>query len=197
MKIVKPIIYAIVLVFALTGVYYMYQIFSPPKGKEEVNAVVVLDRVEKVMKFVTVEGNFSEIYDYRHHVFADIWPFRKKALVRVKARVLIGYDLEKTSIHVDEATRTVRLDGALRPEILSIEHDLDYYNFENGLFNLITNRDITEMGARAKEFIEEKARESDLFMQAEQQKTEVLELLRLSLEASGWQLVVEERPFLQ
>lgn len=179
------------------GLYHLYKTFSPPKGKEVVSSVVVLDRVEKVMKLVTVEGNFSEIYDYKHHIFADIWPFRKKALVRVKARVMVGYDFESVTIDVDEENKTIVLKGPLQPEILSIEHDLDYYNFENGLFNLITNRDITEMGARAKEFIEDKARESDLFKQAEEQKNDILELLELSLEASGWTLQVSETIFLQ
>jgi hypothetical protein len=169
---------------------------SPPKSKEEVSAVVVLERVEKVLKLVTVEGNFSEIYDYQHHVFADIWPFRKKALIRVKARVMVGYDLEKATISVDEATKTVLISGDLQPEILSIEHDLDYYNFENGLFNVITNRDITDMGVRAKAFIEEKAKESDLFRQAEAQKQDMFDFLKLSLASSGWTLKINSPAFL-
>lgn len=188
MKYIKIALFILLFVLSLVGVYHLYDMFSPPKGKEEVSSVIIMERVEKVLKLVTVEGNFSEIYDYKHHIFADIWPLRKKALVRVKARVMVGYDFEKTKFEVDEQSRTITLIGELKPEILSIEHDLDYYNFENGLFNMITNRDITEMGKRAKEFIEEKAMESDLFEQAEQQKNDVLDLLRLSLEASGWKL---------
>ena len=44
------------------------------------------------------------------------------------------------------------------------------------------------MSARAKDFIEEKALESDLFDQAEEQRKELLDLLAFSLEASGWTL---------
>ena len=147
-----------------------------------------MDRVEKVFKLIAVEGNFSEIYNYKHHYFADMWPFRKQALIRVTARVMVGYDLEDLRINVDEDQRTVTIMGNMEPQILSIEDDMNYYNFENGLFNVITNQDITDMSARAKDFIEEKALESDLFDQAEEQRKELLDLLAFSLEASGWTL---------
>ena len=181
---------------AAIGVFSMYRYWSDWGPKKEVEAAVLLDRVEKVMKLVTVEGSFSEIYDYKHHVVADIWPFRKKALVRVNAKVLVGYDFERVNIQLDHDQRTIRITNLPPPEILSIEHDMDYYNFENGLFNMITNKDITEMGFEAKEFIAEKAAESDLFAQAEEQRKELFEILSLAIEASGWQLDVPNNPLL-
>ena len=173
---------------ATYGLISFIQIWKKPKSVEEISSVVVLDRVEKVFKLIAVEGNFSEIYNYKHHYFADIWPFRKQALIRVTAKVMVGYDLENLRIDVDEDRRTVSIIGNMDPEILSIEDDMNYYNFENGLFNVITNQDITDMSARAKNFIEEKALESDLFDQAEEQRKELLDLLTISLEASGWTL---------
>jgi hypothetical protein len=173
---------------AMYGLISFIQIWKKPTSVEEISSVVVLDRVEKVFKLIAVEGNFSEIYSYKHHYFADIWPFRKQALIRVTAKVMVGYDLENLRIDVDEDRRTVTIIGNLNPEILSIEDDMNYYNFENGLFNVITNQDITDMSARAKDFIEEKALESDLFDQAEEQRKELLDLLTISLEASGWTL---------
>ncbi|MEL6124656.1 MAG: DUF4230 domain-containing protein, partial [Bacteroidota bacterium] len=74
-------------------------------------------------------------------------------------------------------------------EILSIDHDIDYYNLESGLFNVITNQDITEMGAEAKEFIAKKAVESDLMRIAEQQRVELFDLLSMALQGAGWELI--------
>ncbi len=196
MKIVKNVLLGLLCLFAILGAVSIYQFFSDRKEKKEVTATVLLERVEKVMKLVTVEGGFSEIYDYKHHYFADIWPFRKKALVRVKAKVLVGYDFEKAIVDVDEDTKTIIINDMPPPEILSIEHDLEYYNMESGLFNVISNKDITEMGFEAKEFIAEKAEESDLFDQAEEQRAELFEILELALEASGWKLVVKMKPIL-
>lgn len=190
LRIISYVIGILIFLLALYGANALTQQLKKPVSAEEVSSVVILDRVEKVFKLTTVEGHFSEIYSYSHHVFADVWPFRKQALVRVNARVSVGFNMENVQITIDEEHKTVRLEGPVRPEILSVEHDMDYYNFENGLFNVITNRDITEMSARAKEFIEEKALESDLFDQAIQQKMELFDLLTLSLKAAGWSVVL-------
>lgn len=191
MAVIKKIALGLLIILAAIGMYSGYKFFKG-NAKTEVSSTVLLERVEKVMKLVTVEGSFSEIYDYKNHMIADIWPFRKKALVRVKAKVLVGYDFENATINVDEGEKIITISNLPQPEILSIEHDMDYYNFENGLFNMISNKDITEMGFEAKEFISEKASESDLFRQAEQQRIELFEILELAVKASGWKLIVQE-----
>ena len=56
---------------------------------------------------------------------------------------------------------------------------------------MITNQDLTEISARAKEFIREKAEESELIDQAEQQKQDFLDLLKLTVESAGWSLKEE------
>ncbi len=194
MKILKIIVYSLVGLLCLIGIYGIYNFWDTRKAKKEVSSTVLLERVEKVMKLVTIEGGFSEIYDYKHHYFADIWPFRKKALVRVNAKVFVGYDFEKADIVTDEKEKIITINNLPWPEVLSIEHDLEYYNFENGLFNLISNKDITEMGFEAKEFIAEKAEESDLFDQAEEQYRELIDILGLAIEASGWKLIINRAP---
>ncbi len=193
MKWIKRVLLLIILILSVLGIFGVYKYFVDRGPKKEVSSSVLLERVEKVMKLVTIEGSFSEIYDYKHHFIADIWPFRKKALVRINAKVLVGYDFEKVIINVDEAEKTITITNIPGPEILSIEHDMDYYNFENGLFNMITNKDITEMGFEAKDFIAQKAEQSDLYEQAEVQRKELFDVLELAIQASGWQLKTQEQ----
>ena len=192
----KYLALAILIILAGLGIYSLLNGFSLFTSKEEVSATIIKERVEKVVKLVTVEGNFSEIYNYQHHYFADIWPFRKTALVKVDATVSVGYNMERLSITTDEATRRVFIRGRLSPEILSVDHDISNYNFNNGLFNMINDNDIAEMGKRAKDFIEEKAAESDLFDQAEVQRQELFEMLELALLSAGWELIVEDEKLL-
>jgi hypothetical protein len=92
---------------------------------------------------------------------------------------------------VDESHRIITLKGTLYPEILSIDHDVKSYDFENGLFNMINDRDIRDMGFEAKAFIREKAENSDLLQQAEDQKTELMEMLRWVLAAADWEFKLE------
>jgi len=192
MSLIKNILLILITVLACFGIYSIYHKMTTIKDVEEISSTILLERVEKVFKLVTVEGNFNEIYNYENHIFADIWPFRKKALVQVNAKVSVGYDFESVKFIVDEENKTLTLDGDLYADILSIDHNVKNYDFESGLFNPISDRDITKMSAEAKDFIREKAEGSDLFSQAEEQKAELLEMLDWILQAAGWELVTGE-----
>jgi len=150
---------------------------------------VVLDRIEKITKLATVEGHFAEIYDYRQSY--TNWPFEKKALVKVKAKALIGYDISKIRINTDETRRTVRLSAFPDAELLSLDHDLEYYDLQEGLFNSFKPEDLTLINKQAKSFIENKVLQSELLQASEEQRLSVIDLLKMSLESIGWTLDVE------
>lgn len=159
--------------------------------KETVQADVLLNSVEKVMKLIAVEGYFSEIYDYKDYYFSDFMPFRKKALVRVKAKVSMGYNLNRINIRSDQATHTIHIGPLPEVEILSIDHDLDYYDVTEGVFNYFTEEDFSKLSANAKELIRTKAQKSQLKAQAEAQSAEMLEMLDLLIHNSGWKLIID------
>lgn len=54
------------------------------------------------MKLVSIEGNFSELMNYSDFETIDFPGFRKKAIVKVDAKVLYGFDLERLKFDVDE-----------------------------------------------------------------------------------------------
>lgn len=163
--------------------------WSERQSNEQVSTLV--ERIEKVAKLVTVEGHFSEVYDYKDYYGYDWSIFRKKALIRVKARVLAGYDLKQIAIDADSRNRTITLSRLPRPQILSIDHDLDYYDITEGTFNSFSNTDLNRLNAQAKNYIEEAALKSDLLNQAEQRGKEMLETIRFLVEGQGWSLIVE------
>jgi hypothetical protein len=86
----------------------------------------------------------------------------------------------------DEATRTVRYTGMGKPEVLSIQHDVDYFDMEEGTFNEFTAADHTKINAQAKQFIERKIAGSGLMEAAEKQRSEFLVVLRAVVENGGW-----------
>lgn len=196
MKTIKNILLILFTALACYGIFSIYQSWQRIKSVDTITSDVLLERVEKVFKLVTVEGNFNEIYNYENHVFADLWPFRKRAIAQVNARVAVGYDFESVDFVIDEEAKTITIKGDLIPEILSLEHDVKSYDFDNGLFNMINDQDIERMGFEAKEFIRIKAQESDLFLQSEEQKAELLEMLSWVLKAAGWTLEMDSTPLL-
>ncbi|MEL6638502.1 MAG: DUF4230 domain-containing protein [Bacteroidota bacterium] len=170
-------------VFWGTRYYYTWDAVS-----EEERSTVLLERIKTVAKLVTVEGYFSEVYDYKSYWGYDFSPFRKKALVRVKARVSVGYDLDQMKIEAQADRKRILISNLPDPEIISIDHDLDYYDLTQGTFNNFTPQDYNKINASAKELIEKQARSSDLFITAEEQSNEMLEMIRFIVEGSGWTL---------
>ncbi len=192
-------------VFAL-GFFIAWQIAQPRAARiEETSADVLLEKVKSVAKLVTVEGYFSEVYSHKDyikvidmfpHMLKDIPAFRKKALVRVKGKVSVGYDLDRMRIDLDPETRTLRLSNLPRPDIISIEHDLEYYDLTEGTFNQFTAEDYSKLNARAKNIIEQQARQSDLFDQAEAQGNQIIDMITFLAEEAGWTVKREARPVL-
>ncbi len=179
----------IVGVFAL-GILATRYFYQSQQIRYVENSDVVLEKVKTVAKLISVEGYFSEVYDYKDYWGYDLSWFRKKALVRVKARVSVGYDLAQLKIDALPEERTIVVSNLPDPIILSIDHDLDYYDISQGTFNYFSEQDYNRINTNAKQFIEAKALESDLIATARKEGNQVLELMKFIAESAGWKFVV-------
>jgi len=166
------------------------------KTRESETSEVMLEKVAKVFKMVAVEGQVSEIYDYKSYQFWDISLLRKKVLVRVTAKVSIGYDLENVNFITDESTKTIRIENFPEPELLSIDHDLDYYDMQESVFNEFSADDLTKINQRAKEYVVGLVQKGPLMDTANEQKDDIISLLSDLFLQTGWTLEVEDRPIL-
>ena len=139
----------------------------------------IAESMRKVFKVVSAEGHFNEIYNYEEttKIFNFI-PSKKKALVIVQAKVLVGYDFEKFKWEFDEVNKTVKLLNFPAPQILSTETDYKYYNIEEQFFNLFSKDDLAKIQQNGKQQIIDAAKKSNLpTIAAEQMRTLLTELL--------------------
>lgn len=193
MKRLSTIIIALLLAAILgLGVYAYNQFKSLKTLQKKEHATVVLNSIQKVSKLVTVEGYLSEVYDYKDYYYYDFYPFRKKVLIRVNAKVSAGYDFAGLDITVDEKNHEIRIDSFPNPSIISLDHELDYYDIQEGTFNSFSEKELTEIQQRAKEFIRDQAIDSQLMDQAVAQKEEYISMLSLVVETMGWRLRIAE-----
>lgn len=184
-------ILALVLTFLL-GIWAANWYFSNQDTTEKIEANVLLEQVKEVAKLITVEGQFAEIYDYEDFYGYDLPGFRKKALVRVKAKVHVGYDLEKMKITSEPERKVIRISEIPPAELLAIEHDLDYYDIQEGIFNSFSTSDYNQVNTDAKSLIRQKAQESSLFDTAKSKRTELFEMLEFMVKGAGWTLEIEQ-----
>lgn len=178
----------ILLAFLAGGWLTWKYLNSGPKGVED--STVLLEKIQAVAKLSTVEGTFSEIYNYSEYqgYFTFFWD--KKILVRVRATVSAGYNLERLHIEADPATKTIHMSSLPKPEILSIDHSLDYYDISEGLFSSFTPEDYTRINQRAKDLIRDNAQKSSLLAEADVQGAKMLDLMRFMIEGAGWHLQI-------
>ena len=185
----KSLVFVFTLILLGYGIYWATKYYyTIGETKVEEQSEVLLEKIKTVSKLVTVEGHFSEVYDYKDYWAYDISPFRKKALMRIKAKVLVGYDLEKMTIESVPKDKVIRLGNLPDPEIISIEQDLDYYDITEGTFNSFSPSDLNKLQEKAKEYIRSHAEKSDLKLSAVTQGNQLLDLIRFMVETAGWRL---------
>ncbi|MEO1030372.1 MAG: DUF4230 domain-containing protein [Bacteroidota bacterium] len=160
------------------------------KKKTNEQSIVLLDKIKRVCKFITVEGDFAEIYHYEDvkEKFLKLISSKKKALVVINAKAYVGFDLSKVQMSSDLNSKTVVLSHFPQPEVLSIESNINYYDKQDGMFNKFDASDLTELHVQAKEHIRDKIPESGLYNVAKQEALEAILLIENLVETIGWTL---------
>ena len=174
----------------ILGAIIMYWLFSFFRGKrsKEVTthqSAVLLEKMKSVCKLISVEGEFAEIYKYENvKDFMSLVSSKKKALIVIKAKAQIGYDLSKILMHANEDKREIVLDNFPQPEILSIE----FYDIKSGFFNFFVPEDLTKLNLEAKKHIREKIPESGLMDTARKEALQTVLIMEKIVETIGWKL---------
>ncbi len=152
----------------------------------------MLEQIRQVCKLVTVEGQFAEVFDYKDFRGYDFSIFSKKALVRVKAKVSVGYNLEQVKLDALPEQKLLKIGNLPKPEILSIDHSVDYYDITEGMFNSFSTDDYNRIQADAKNRIQQAALQSNLMNEATKQGMRNIETLQVLMESMGWKVEIEQ-----
>ena len=171
------------------GIYTLYNHLQSKK-KVSAQSVILLDKIKKVCKFITVEGDFAEIYHYEDvkERFLKLVSSKKKALVVINAKAYVGYDFNKIELTSNHKKKTITISHFPQPEILSIETNINYYDKKDGYFNKFEATDLTNLSEEAKQHIRDKVPESGLYNVAKKEALESLLLVENIVETIGWTL---------
>ena len=180
------------LVVGLGISYFISQKFSLSKKKKltEKQSVILLDKIKKVSKLITVEGDFSEIYHHENtkEKFWGSIVSRKKAIVLITAKAHIGFDFKKIKLYSDTKNKRIVLSEFPSPEVLSIETETKFYDIQNGYLNKFDTQDLTTLNKEAKEHVLKKIPDSNLIQLANKEALEAILLMESLVETIGWKL---------
>lgn len=193
-KIGSSLIYITVILLLLVVIFYLAKSKFPIQPRTITqDSTLVVEKINKVLKLVTVEGHISEIIKHEEFYAYNISPFRKKALIRANAKVLAGYDLDQLDMQLDEVTKTVTIKKWPQPEILSIDPDLEYYDVSEGWFNSFDHKNYTEMQSIARKKIFEAANKSKILEKSQEQMIEFQSIVADMLKGMGWKLKIDSK----
>jgi hypothetical protein len=172
--------------------YWALKYVKIQKRKETTNSqsVIILEKIKKVCKLITVEGEFADIYHYENtkERFMSMVSSKKRAILLINAKAYVGYDLSKIKMEAINEKKVIKLTEFPDPQVLSLETDLKYYDKKDGLFNKFDSTDLTEVNVKAKEHVMKKIPESGLFDTAKSEALEAVLLIENIVETIGWTL---------
>jgi len=183
-------IVVLLIIIGILGLTLFLQNFTIKREHSVVDSTILVERIQKVMKLVTVESNYSELMNYKDFDYVDVPGFRKDALIKVYAKVSVGYNLENIKIQTNEPLKTIRISAFPKPEIISIDTDITFENMSSGLFTNFSEAELSKLNHQAKDKIRQKALSATLIQQAEEQKNDVLELIFYMTKENGYKIII-------
>lgn len=172
--------------------YWVMKYIKIQKSKDITNAqsVIIMEKIRKVWKLITVEGEFAEIYHYENtkERFMSMVSSKKKAILLINAKAHVGFDLSKIKMETINEKKVIKLTDFPEPKILSLETDLKYYDKKEGLFNKFDSSDLTEVNSLAKEHVLLKIPQSGLYDTAKSEALEAVLVIQNIVETIGWTL---------
>jgi len=168
--------------------YFIYNWFSKKTKRPDtqMQSTVLMERIKAVCKFITVEGDFAEIYHYEdlESKWTNLLLGSKRAIILIDAKAHIGFDLTKIKMQANDKDKSIALFGFPEPQLLSVETDFRYYDKKEGWANSFSSTDLTEINREAKQYIVQ----SGLYDEARKQALETIQLMEKILETIGWKL---------
>jgi hypothetical protein len=172
--------------------YFIFARFNKEKSKLKTNeqSLVIMDKIRSVCKFITVEGDFSEVYHYENlkEKYLSLLLGKKKAIVLVNAKAHVGFDLSKVRMNSENEKKTIVLTNFPQPELLTVETDFKYYDKREGWANPFTTSDLTDINRDAKNYIVDKIPQSGLLDQARKEALDTILLMEKIVATIGWKL---------
>lgn len=145
------------------AVFYLIFYFKDAGSSTEINTQgVIRTQLKNVSEFIVLEGHFSDILTYKDAktYYLDWLTAEKKAVVLVKAKATLSYNLKELDYFVEENTNTIVLTHI--PNLkLNIYPTLEYYDIEQGYLNPFKAEDYNAIDKQVKKRLQKQIENSN------------------------------------
>jgi hypothetical protein len=151
---------------------------------------VVVKAIKNISKLVVTSGNFSEVYNYTDSkkYFYDYLSFDKKAIIRINAKVEVGYDLSQLEIQIDSVSKKIIINKIPKEEVL-IAPDVRYFDLQQSQFNTFSKEELNTINEKSIDKIKQTIEIAQLKEKAKERLFEELSKLYQLSVVYNWDLV--------
>lgn len=171
-------------VFGAATLFLLSRAVIPWGESRRVEAAPVVMAIRRIAQFSTVEVQVSDVVRYEEAKHFLVFDFPKSATLRLRGRVLGGFDLDSKKFRVDPdgARRLVRV-WLPKPRILAVDPRFEWFDEKSGWINPITPADRTRWMLWARGELARAARQSGIEQKAQDHARE---LIASAAEGFGW-----------
>jgi len=151
-------------------IFFLISLYNKKIKKiKSIDESFIYESIKKVFKLSILEIKVSEIYKFDDTKKILFFKLKKKALIVVSAKVMLGFDFFKSDIVYDLEKRKIIFNKLPDPEILSIETNYDFYDIEQSSIHKFNEKDLNQILSNVKKELELKIlKESNILICKEQ-----------------------------
>lgn len=185
---VRVLPWVLVAVFGAAALFLLVRVTLPWGESRSVSAAPVVAAIRRIAQFSTVEIQVSDVVRYEEAKHFLVFDFPKSATLRLRGRVLGGFDLENRAFRVvpDNGNRIVRV-RLPQPRILAVDPRFEWFDEKSGWINPITSADRTRWMLWARGELGRSARQAGIEQKA---RDHARELLASAADGFGWKAEV-------
>jgi len=171
-------------VFLAATLFLLSRAALPWGETRRVEAAPVVMAIRRIAQFSTIEVQVSDVVRYEEAKHFLVFDFPKSATLRLRGRVLGGFDLDNRRFRVvpEGPRRLVRV-RLPKPRILAVDPRFEWFDEKSGWINPITPADRTRWMLWARGELARAARQSGIEEKAEEHARE---LIASAAEGFGW-----------
>jgi hypothetical protein len=175
--------------FAAVAAFFAFRLATSVRETRRADAAPVVQAIRKIAQLATVEAEISDVLRFEEVKSFLIFDFPKSATLRMRGKVVAGFDLSAPQFHVASQPEKRRITVSLPPpRILALDPRLEWFDEDAGIFNPITPQDRTRWMLWARGQLARAAKNSGIEDRAVEHARE---LLAGAAEAFGWTAEVE------
>ncbi|PID67652.1 MAG: hypothetical protein CR968_05665 [Flavobacteriia bacterium] len=148
---------------------------------------IIKNGIKNVRKLVVVEETYTEYYNYKDAklYFFDSKFFEKQAILLVKAKVLVSYDLSQMETTLDSVHKKIVITSIPEQEI-NIIPSYKYYDFDQSMFNSFSKEELNRFQEKSIKRLAEDLDVTNSKSLAKRRLMEELEQLWSVAKLLGW-----------